>query len=293
MNQTITQGRTALRAALDVRRRLDVSKRDPICIYDVAERLGIEVVFHRANSLGGMFSKTTNAIIVPTLRPPGRQAFTCAHELGHWYFDHGNCIDKWEDIDRSDNEIPEERLVNLFAGYLLMPPWAIAEAFSRRGWSPATCTALQAYAIACQFGVGYETVIQHLRWSLQLLPAHQTERLLKTTPKQVRAELLGHDRTRHLVLADRFWEKVAVDFQVQDVAILPRDIRIEGSSVRILRSDAAGTVVEGVRPGIARASTDTEEWSAFLRICRKEFHGRSLHRHREDPDVDDAPRTDL
>src|SRR5437868_6051851 len=98
MNQNTALGRTALRVALELRHRVGVSKRDPICIYDVAGHLGIEVIFHPANTLGGMFSKTNNAIIVPTLRPPGRQAFTCAHELGHWYFDHGNCIDKWEDV---------------------------------------------------------------------------------------------------------------------------------------------------------------------------------------------------
>jgi hypothetical protein len=224
------------------------------------------------------------------LRPPGRQAFTCAHELGHWYFDHGNCVDELEDIDRADTDIPEERLVNLFAGYLLMPSWAITDAISRRGWNPETLTTLQAYAIACQFGVGYETLIQHLRWSLRLLPALQAERLLKTAPKQIRANLLGHDRTRHLVFADRAWEKVAIDFQVEDAAILPNNIRIEGRSVRIVRTVPEGTMLEGVMPGVSRAVSTDDEWSAYLRICRKEFHGRSLHRHREDPDVDDASR---
>src|SRR5437870_7131834 len=121
--------RQALRGALNLRRRVSASVSQPICIYDTAEQLGIEVIFRPENSLGGIYNKTAETILIPTRRPPGRQAFTCAHEIGHWFFGHGTGIDEISDLERFDESDPNERLVDIFASYLLMPPWAVREAY--------------------------------------------------------------------------------------------------------------------------------------------------------------------
>src|ERR1017187_220960 len=129
MNTLIELARQGLRGALETRRRGTKSKSEPICVFDLAESLGVEVKFCPGNSFGGMYAKASRTILVPALRPQGRQAFTCAHELGHWFFEHGTHIDELDDMERERDDHPEERLVNHFASYLLMPPWAVEEAF--------------------------------------------------------------------------------------------------------------------------------------------------------------------
>ena len=73
--------RTALRAAIELRRKAKVPLEDPICVYDFAETLEVEVRFVGGSSFAGMFAKGMNAVFVPSERPAGRRAFTCAHEL--------------------------------------------------------------------------------------------------------------------------------------------------------------------------------------------------------------------
>lgn len=279
-------GRQGLRAALETRRRAEVSKSDPICAYDLAERLGVEVKFCGGNSFGGMYAKSSKTILVPAFRPPGRQAFTCAHELAHWYFGHGTHIDELADIENNTEGLPQERLANIYASYLLMPPWAVEDALTRRALKPGECSPIELFAVACQLGVGYETLVQHLRWSLSLIMPPRADELLKTSPKQMRNSLLGQDRTRHLVIADRVWRKVAVDLQVGDIAILPNGVKLEGQSTIIAEKHQEQTVVEALRPGISRAQSEDGTWCAFIRVSRKDFIGRSAYRHLEDPDAE-------
>src|SRR6185295_2542645 len=113
-------------------RRSGIARSKPVCVYDLAERLSIEVRFQGGNSFGGMYAKPSKTILVPALRPAGRQAFTCAHEMAHWFYGHGSQIDLIEDVAPGPSNTPEERLANIYAGFLLMPPWAVEEMFSKR-----------------------------------------------------------------------------------------------------------------------------------------------------------------
>jgi hypothetical protein len=285
MTDSLDIARQALRGTLEIRRRTSALSSQPICIFDTAEQLGIEVIFRPETSLGGLYNKTTQTIFVPTHRPPGRQAFTCAHEMGHWFFEHGNSIDEIGDLEKFQEQRPRERLVDIFASYVLMPPRAVRNAYSTRGWSIENCTPLQAYIVAGQLGVGYETLVQHVRYSLCLFSHSHAQLLLKTTPKQLRSSLLGDNRTRHLVIVDKVWTKVAVDLQVGDLAIMPVGVIVEGSSAVIVDDHQLGLIVEARHPGIARAELKDRSWSAFVRVSRKDFIGRNIYRHLEDPDA--------
>jgi Zn-dependent peptidase ImmA (M78 family) len=142
----------ALRGALELRNKAGIANNNPLCIYDFAEKLGIEVMFCAGSSFEGMFIKKTATILISSMRPSGRQAFTCAHEIGHWHFKHGTSVDEIYDqkpILTSENE----QLANMFASYLLMPPWSVEKAFKDRNISPDTSTPVQLYAIACQLNV--------------------------------------------------------------------------------------------------------------------------------------------
>jgi len=287
------RARQALRGALEVRKRARASISEPICVYDAAEQLGLAVLFLPEKSLGGIYSKASQVILIPTYRPPGRQAFTCAHEIGHWYYGHGTSIDEINDLEQYSENKPEERLADIFASYLLMPSWAVNEAFARRGWSPSNCTPIQVYTVAGQLGVGYQTLVQHLRHSLRLISPAHAQQLLKTTPKQLRSALLGNDAPTHLIIVDHAWTKVAIDLQVGEAAILPASVRLEGQSANAVGNHKLGLIIEGRRPGITRAETHDKSWAAFVRVSRKDFTGRSIYRHLEDPDVNESAGSDM
>ena len=286
MNRT-DLARQALRAAVELRQKIGLNEHEPICIYDVAEKVGVEVLFCLGDSFGGMFSKTSSTALVPTSRPRGRQAFTCAHELGHWCFGHGSRLELLVDQSRNSSD-PEEFLADTFAGYVLMPPWAIRRVFSRRTLNPKAMSSTQAYAAASQLGVGYSTLIDHLCYSLRVLPSSRRSNLLKSNPQQIREQLLGHalPECRHALLVDASWESVPIDLQVGEIAVLPTGTMVEGQCIEALGDVPFGIAVKGTRPGIGRVYARTGPWSAFLRVSRKDFVGRAIYRHLEDPDVD-------
>ena len=76
---------------------------------------------------------------------PGRQAFTCAHELGHAFFNHGTRADLISDFERDRSDDPEEIIADAFAGHLLMPPHAVESEINRRAWKASNLTPVQVY----------------------------------------------------------------------------------------------------------------------------------------------------
>ncbi len=286
MNDWKGLARLALRGALEIRRQSQVSKETPICVFDLAERLGLEVRFCAGGSFEGMYAKGSNVILVPSLRPPGRQAFTGAHEMGHWYFGHGSRIDELPEFTPDNFSDPEEWLANLFAAYLLMPSWTVEASFKRRNLDPVICTPAELYVVACELGVGYETLIQHMRWSLKLITPARAMVLTDTTPKMIREQNIGNITTKHLVLADVAWVTGNIDLQVGHTALLPVDAILEGAEVEVLGDFPTGRLVQGRKPGIARTFLEGSPWAKFVRVSRSDFEGRSLYRHLEDPDVD-------
>lgn len=282
--------RTALRAAIELRRRAKVSLEDPICVYDFAGTLDVEVRFVGGSSFAGMFAKGMDAVFVPSERPPGRRAFTCAHELAHWRFDHGERVETL-DFDRDDRDVPEEILANHFAGFLLMPNRALTAEADARGIDFRSLTTHEAYRLASQLGVGYDTLIKHLCWSERLIDQGRMDQLQLRTPKDLRRELLGQDARGHLVFADKQWRKVAIDLEVGDHAIVPHGASLNGNSARIVRECQHGMVIEAIRPGISQAS-EGDNWAHMVRVSRKQFVGRAAFRHLEDDDDDNETTLD-
>ena len=86
--------------------------------YDLAETLGIEVRFADIPSMEGMlYCNPDPAIIVSSLRLPGRRAFTCAHELGHFHSGDGTTIDE---LVRKSDKADSYLMAGWFAGALVM-----------------------------------------------------------------------------------------------------------------------------------------------------------------------------
>jgi len=273
--------RIALRASFEARRKNAALFEDPICIYDFVEKLGLEVWFVGGASFGGMYAKEMERLFVPAERPAGRKAFTCAHELAHWWFGHGTRIDDL-DFDRPDHEIPEECLANLFGGYLLMPRHAVVDAFQRRQLEPQNCAPFEIYSVACQLGVGYETLLKHLRWSLSLIDHSRMTDFRAITPKEIRKTVIGSASLGHLVLTDEHWRKVAIDLEVGDFAVVPRNVQLHGESVKTVGDCPQGQIIQGICPGLTQVIK--KSWAAMARVSRKQFIGRGAYRHLEDPD---------
>lgn len=285
MSTVIEIARQAQRAAVETRRRAGADRDLPVCIFDMAEKLGLEVKFRPETSLEGMYCKgSPSVILVSAHRPPGRQAFSCAHELGHDAFGHGTRVDQYFADRSGDRDDPEERLADSFAAHLLMPIAAVRRAFASRGWEPTACTPEQAYIVACHLGVGYDALINHMRWALRLVPQQQTDTLQSRSPKQLRHSLLGEASSGQVVVVDTAWLGRAVDLEVGDRALLPAGVRIEGRSIRVTAEGKGRTVLEATRAGLSRAESGSDRWAVYIRVSKREYVGRNRFRFDEDPD---------
>ena len=276
-------------AALRVRQSAGLGMWTPICVYDVAEKLGIEVRFVDISSMEGMYCKNAAPLIlVSSLRPPGRQAFTCGHELGHHVYKHGTRIDEIIGRPAAKSRFdPEEFLADCFAGFLLMPKSAVSRAFAIRGWDICSCTPLQLYTVAGLFGVGYTTLINHLASTLNLLPRSRANELAKVPPRQIRSVYLGREIKEDLTLVDAHWTGRPIDIQVGDLIQLPADVISEGHCIHLCEQGEEVFVFRGAVPGVGRFHQPSTGWSAYVRVSRRDYVGRSIFRHLEDPDNDE------
>lgn len=290
MNRLVELAREAQRAAAETRRWAEAMRDLPICVFDLAEKLGLEVRFRPETTLEGMYSKgSPGVILVPTHRPPGRQAFSCAHELGHHVLGHGTKVDDYlaEGYEASRND-PEERLADFFAAHLLMPIAAVRRAFASRNWDIAKVTAQQAYIVACYLGVGYDSLINHMRWALRMLDGPRLAEMQRHTPKQIRLSLLGEAFDGHLVIVDDAWVGRSVDLSIGDRVILPSQVRLEGRSIALCGCQIGHTIIQGVRAGVSRVESSDGSWAAYVRVARREYVGRNRFRFDEDPDEDEC-----
>src|SRR5438552_2182183 len=87
-------GMQAARRALQVRKQLNISLDDPVNPFDAAELLGLDVWFVDIPSMEGIYQAVKRVVMLSSLRPAGRQAFTCAHEIGHDVFGDGQQFDE-------------------------------------------------------------------------------------------------------------------------------------------------------------------------------------------------------
>ncbi len=268
--------RISTQKALHVRVRARVGGAQAVCIYDVAEYLGVEVRMVELPKLEGVYIRTEAPhILLSSLRPAGRQAYTCAHELGHHVFGHGHCVDELLP-DRMPNAPfdPEEFQADCFAGMVLMPPTALTHAFRSRGWEPKACRPEQAFIVAGWFGVGYTTIISHMCYALGVLPEHVAKVLLRHKPKQIRSALLRDDCDDDLFVVDHLWAGRAIDVQTGDRILLPPTVAYEGTCLMLDREDEHRLVLRGVRAGSERLMARDGSWSAVVRIAKRGFVGR-------------------
>jgi IrrE N-terminal-like domain len=278
--------RLALRAtavALRIRQKEGIPSDRPCCVYDLAEKLGVEVRFAELPSAEGVYSPGKPVIVVSSLRPPGRQAFTCAHELGHHVYGHGEQFEELvEDRARNRSSDPKEFEADCFASALLIPKTGLLRGIAVRGWSPKTISAEQVYTLASWLGVGYATLLGNMNWGMGLLAKRQADALAKVKPPQIRKLILGQECKEYLVVVDQFWTGRAIDAQTGDLILLPFATVIEGNVVEQIDTNGNECLVRAVAPGVGRAVVPDSAWAQYLRVSRKQFSGLARFRHLEE-----------
>ena len=273
----------AYKGAIDVRERAGIHRLDPMNIFDCAQKLNVDVRFIVGGTFEGMYEKDRRVIILPTDRPAGRRVFTCAHELAHWRYKHGSMLDDATTVE-SYNDRPEERLANMFAGYVLMFPPALDAARTALGISYSNCSPQDLFTLASWFGVSYASMIGHLRWALGKLSHRRYEELRKVTPRAIRSLILGGRESPHLVVLNRLTPRMPIDLEVGDLVLFPAGVAFNSGCLSTIESQSNHTLVEAVAPGIALLSTTNNDWTAAARVMRRGYTGRSVFRHLESDD---------
>ncbi len=280
-------GRRALRAAIRARLQAGVADDLPLCIFDFAERHhGVEVWFVDIPSLEGMYQKgSPGRLLISSHRTPGRQAMTCAHELGHHVFGHGTQVDEYvEDARLSHNLAPEELVVRLFASFLLMPAPAVHRIFKLLGSDVGALDAGEVLAASHYLGASYEGLIQHMRWSLNLIDEVAASRLLKASRKSIVTNILGEVPPAELVIAGTHWTGRAIDLSVGDLCLLPAGLQVGDDAIELSRSLPDGDLYVARRQGTTRVEHPGLGWASYVRVSQSRFSGRNVYRHMEAPD---------
>ena len=272
--------RKAVFAALKARMDAGIPNDMPICPLDFAGERGVDVRFMAVPSMEGAYHRASETIIVSSLRPRGRRAFTGAHEYGHHHFGHASCVDELEKTQKTPRPVVEV-LADRFAGALLMPRPAVVRGFRNIGVQPEDCTPEQAYRISCWLGVSYEAFLLHASRAVRVMPAARADALQRSAPKSVKLSLATFDPGGDLVVADENWRH-AIDLQIGDVLMLPAGAETDGVCTEAIQATSEASYFHATSVGLDRAYRDA--WSGSIRVSRPGYEGLARYRHfPEDP----------
>lgn len=277
------QSREAYKKAIRFRQTNHIPLIFPINAIDLAEKNGLEVRLQNLPSTEGLYYRGSEraTIILSNLRPSGRVNFSCAHELGHHAFGHGNSIHEFFEHHTEFEKNSDEYLADYFAGHLLMPEVAIRNAFNRFSYSQKL-NPKEAYILSTFFRVGYSTLINHLRYSHKLLSKANAETLLKESPQSIKSEILRSKCSNNLIVFSESFGNLPIDLRTKDVIFLPDNLSVEGKNVEFLKKNTDGNFFIAVKPGLSRILSTTSDFATYLRVAKFDFEGRARYRHLEE-----------
>lgn len=276
----------AMSASVQARMNGGFDLLSPLCPYALCKAHGVQVRFTDI-SMEGMYQRGTKPRIhLSALRPLARRAFTCVHELGHHIFGHGSTIDQLQDgVSLKSWDDPNEFLVDMFAGFVLMPTLGLRHALARRGWLAHELTPAQAFQVSSEFGVGYSTLVTHMARSLGMIPESHLIALRRTPPKAIRAAILGRPHEPALSCVDEHWEAPSLDVEVGGSVLLPMDTTVPVGTLREIGERAGARLFEATAPGIVKLGRLRARKTLDVRISPARFIGLAEFRHLEaDPD---------
>jgi Zn-dependent peptidase ImmA (M78 family) len=276
----------AFEKSLDFKSSANIDLASPINIFDICEHQKITVRFLDISMEGMYMQAARPQILLSSLRPLVRRVFNCAHELGHHLFNDGTTVDALlEDFQSATvRKSPKEFRADAFAGFCLMPVLGVRKAFAIRKLKINTALPVELYTIACDFGVGYETLLTHLTFGLKELAETRFNILSRETPQKIRKQILGFETSDPLIIADEFSAQTPIDAEVGTRILFPNDVQVEGDLLNLELLLFGGRLYRCQRPGIARALASNRQWATFIRIAKFQFVGLSRFRHLEEID---------
>jgi len=257
---------------------LNVEASNPVCPYNLAEAMGLDVRFIDIPSFEGMYLADDGVILIAADRPEGRKSFTCAHEIGHHVLKHGTVIDE---IIESGSDKAVENEADFFASMLLMPQSAVTRAGKAIGLDFKNPDPEKVYILSSYLGVSYKALIVQLRFNLKLVDysAYQTLgfKSVNSIKESLRSERGGGD----VFVLGAWWREKSIDVISGDLIHCHVPVKVEGAAISLLNGGCEGTLVQAIEPGIAKISA-YDGWSAFVRVSRKAFAGLNQFRHEEE-----------
>ena len=271
----------AVRTASQIRLRANLDQFSPVCVYDVCLNLGLSVRFNDLD-MEGMYQRSNPPVIhLSAKRPLARRAFNCAHELAHHIFGHGSSIDELNGRSSINSwENPEELLADTFAAHFLMPTIGIRGAFNRRSIDISRATPIQIYTVACEFGVGYGTLVTQLLLGINAISNAHAKKLKRHSPKSIRETLLDHRESKHLIVAVPSGNASAVDVEVGSHVLVPQNSIADTEKLVPLGAIRNGSLFIASRPG--KTSIKSSNWQTQIRISRARYVGLAQYRHLEE-----------
>lgn len=272
-----------MQASITARTRAGADLKSPVCVYALSEAHGVTVRFNDI-SMEGMYDRSPKPRIhLSALRPLARRAYTCAHELGHHVFGHGSTIDELRDQHAKNAERPAaEILADAFAAFSLMPTLGLREAFAKRGVDPNRARATDMFAIACNFGVGQATLVNHLAYAVNMINPVQRAALGRITPKMIRTQVLGEATPEPLVVADQHWNSPTLDMEQGALVLLPAGVVVDTAMLMPQRDLPSGRLFRAMRTGITRVVIPGTSWATYVRIAKQKYVGLAKYRHLEE-----------
>lgn len=194
--------KAAVRLHRDLGSRATTGASSRVDVYGAIAKSGAILMFKPLDPLLGAFMREDGAkgVMVTSRRPIGVQRFTASHELGHMVMEHephadGDDILRRAPVEGSYKHVPEqEREADAFASHFLLPKFALARLQTQQSWeerdydNPHTM-----YQAALRFGASYNATIRAYERE-KVISRHQRDQLLRTAPKDLKAELVdGHE----------------------------------------------------------------------------------------------------
>ena len=274
----------AARQAARIRARLSVPPDASTCPFDAADALNVLVSLQRYPSLEGFYSPARRpTIVLSNQRRWGRIRHTCAHELGHHVFGHGDRIDQLR-VDSPPPWSAAEFVADRFATALLMPKLAVSAAIWHRQWEPTELQPEQTYVLAQDFGVGYSSLISHLERTLKMIrptTAEELRRSGKGRLRNIRAAIAGFEINNDVFVADYGWGGRPVDVEIGDVIVVPDDASFSGRCAEVTTDPVRHLLA--VAAGEGKLELPKRNSPISVRVCRRDFVGLAKYRHLDEP----------
>lgn len=246
----------------------------PICPYNLAESLGLDIRFVKISSFEGMYIAGDNVVLISAQRPEGRKRFTCAHEIGHHLLKHGTVIDEIIESG-SDNEMEKE--ADFFASMVLMPVSLIKLTAKNLCIEFDNASPEKIYLMSKYIGVSFGALITHLYFNLRLIGGYAYQKLKSTKLPNVKRNIYPNfDKNKDIFSVGSWWKEKAIDAVEGDSILVDTLCEVEGGSISLIDD----RTIKCISPGISKIYT--ADWACFVRVSRAGYSGMYQYMHIED-----------